>query len=67
MQAVFRRQNENGIDTKTVSRKEAAEIHPLLYLGDVAVIGYDTRGGYCDPYLTTISYARRRSRTRSDH
>ncbi len=59
MQAVFRRQNEYGIDTKTVSRDEAAQIHPLLYLDDVEVIGYDTRGGYCDPYLTTTSYARR--------
>lgn len=59
MQAVFRRQNENGIDTTTVSHEEAAEIHPLLYLGDVEVIGYDTRGGYCDPCLTTTSYARR--------
>lgn len=59
MQAVFRRQNENGIDTTTVSHEEAAQIHPLLYLGDVEVIGYDTRGGYCDPYLTTTSYARR--------
>ena len=59
MQAVFRRQNENGIDTTTVSHEEAARIHPLLYLGDVEVIGYDTRGGYCDPHLTTTSYARR--------
>ena len=59
MQAVFRRQNEYGIDTTTVSREEAARIHPLLYLDDVEVIGYDTRGGFCDPYLTTTSYARR--------
>ena len=59
MQAVFRRQNENGIDTTTVSHEEGAQIHPLLHLGDVEVIGYDTRGGYCDPCLTTTSYARR--------
>ena len=59
MQAVFRMQNECGIDTQTISREEAAQIHPLLHLDDVEVIGYDTRGGYCDPHLTTTSYARR--------
>ncbi len=59
MQAVFRMQNECGIDTETISREEAAQIHPLLHLDDVEVIGYDTRGGYCDPHLTTTSYARR--------
>jgi sarcosine oxidase, subunit beta len=59
MQAVFRRQNERGIDAETITRREALEYHPLLYLDDVEVIGFDTRAGYCDPHLTTTSYARR--------
>ena len=36
-------------------------MHPLLNLDDVDVIGYDTLAGYCDPSLTTASYARRAS------
>ncbi|HEX6386741.1 MAG TPA: FAD-binding oxidoreductase [Anaerolineae bacterium] len=59
MQAVFRRQNANGIDTAVLCPAEALDIHPWLQLDDVAVIGYDTQAGYADPYLTTTSYARR--------
>jgi sarcosine oxidase, subunit beta len=59
MQAVFRLQNEYGIDTRTLSREEALEIHPLLYLDDVEVIGYDTQAGYADPNRTTAAYAQR--------
>lgn len=59
MQAVFRAQNEYGIDTATLSQEEAQRLHPLLRLDDVAVIGYDTRAGYCDPHLATTSYAQR--------
>ena len=59
MQAVFRAQNEHGIDTATLTPAEAHRIHPLLQFDDVGVIGYDTRAGYCDPHLTTTSYVRR--------
>ncbi len=59
MQAVFRAQNEHGIDTATLTPAEAHRIHPLLQFDDVGVIGYDTRAGYCDPYLTTTSYVQR--------
>ncbi len=59
MQAVFRAQNELGIDTATLTPGEARRIHPLLHLDDVEVIGYDTRAGYCDPHLTTTSYMQR--------
>lgn len=59
MQAVFRAQNEHGIDTATLTPAEAHRIHPLLQFDDVGVIGYDTRAGYCDPHLTTTSYVQR--------
>jgi sarcosine oxidase subunit beta len=59
MQAVFRTQNELGIDTATLTPAEAHRIHPLLQFDDVGVIGYDTRAGYCDPHLTTTSYLQR--------
>jgi glycine/D-amino acid oxidase-like deaminating enzyme len=59
MLAVFRTQNEYGVDTETLSPAQARQIHPLLFLDDVGVIGYDTLTGYCDPYLTTTAYARR--------
>ena len=59
MQAVFRAQNEYGIDTATLTPAEAHKIHPLLQFDDVGVIGYDTMAGYCDPHLTTTSYVQR--------
>ncbi len=59
MQAVFREQNKHGIDTATLTPAEASRIHPLLNFDDVAVIGYDTRAGYCDPHLTTNAYVQR--------
>jgi sarcosine oxidase, subunit beta len=59
MQQVFRMQNEYGIDTATISAAEAIKHHPLLQLEDVEVIGYDSRAGYCDPYLTTTAYLQR--------
>jgi glycine/D-amino acid oxidase-like deaminating enzyme len=61
MLAVFRAQSEQGIDTAVLTREEAREHHPLLQLDDVEVIGYDTRAGYCDPHLTTTTYAQRAS------
>src|SRR5574341_19117 len=59
MLEVFKAQNELGIDTAVLSPEEAHKIHPLLQFTDVGVIGYDTRAGYCDPHLTTTSYAQR--------
>ena len=59
MEAVFRQQNEQGIDTAVLTPAEAQEIHPLLNYDDVGVIGYDSFTGYADPYLTTIAYAQR--------
>jgi sarcosine oxidase subunit beta len=59
METVFKAQNELGIDTATLTPDEARQIHPMLTLDDVDVIGYDTQAGYCDPYLVTTSYAAR--------
>ncbi len=59
METVFHRQNRYGVDTRMLTSAEAHEIHPLLNFDDVEVIGYDTLTGYCDPHLTTTSYAQR--------
>lgn len=59
MEAVFRKQNEHGIDTAVLTPEEAREIHPLLRYDDAGVIGYDSFTGYADPYLTTTAYAKR--------
>ena len=59
METVFEMQNKYGIDTQTLTKAEAKELHPLLKYDDVDVIGYESRTGYCDPYLTTSSYAKR--------
>lgn len=56
---VFKAQNEHGVDTQILSAAELKEIHPLLQVEDVGVIGYDTLTGYCDPHLTTTAYAQR--------
>ena len=56
---VFRAQNELGIDTAVLTPDQARELHPLVSFDDVDVIGYDSMAGYCDPDLTTASYARR--------
>jgi glycine/D-amino acid oxidase-like deaminating enzyme len=47
-----------GAETFLVSREEALERHPLLALDDAAVIGYEPKSGYADPYLTTTSFIR---------
>ena len=59
MLEVFRLQNEHGIDTEVMTPQQLKEIHPLLQVEDVGVIGYDTQTGYADPYLTTTAYAQR--------
>lgn len=59
MLAVFCNQNEHGIDTQVLDAQQVHDIHPLLSVDDVGVIGYDTLTGYCDPYLTTTTYMQR--------
>ena len=51
MLTVFRTQNKYGVDTETLTTSQAREVHPLLYLDDVGVIGYDTLTGYCDSLI----------------
>ena len=59
METVFKMQNKYGIDTQVLTPKEAKECHPLIQFDDVDVIGYESRTGYCDPYMTTTSYVKR--------
>ena len=59
MERVFCTQNKYGSETQTLTPAEAAKLHPLLQFEDVDVIGFESRSGYCDPYLTTIAYAKR--------
>lgn len=59
MLQVFRAQNKHGVDTELLSSEQVRDIHPLLQVDDVGVIGYDTLTGYCDPHLTTTAYANR--------
>lgn len=47
-----------GAETFVISREEALGRHPLLALDDAAVVGYEPRSGYADPYLTTTSFIR---------
>jgi glycine/D-amino acid oxidase-like deaminating enzyme len=56
-------QSGAGAETFEVSAAEALERHPLLALDGVALIGFEPRSGYADPYLTTTGFlkaARRR-------
>lgn len=59
MLRVFRTQNEYGIDTRVLTPAEARDLHPLVQVDDVGVIGYDSLAGYCDPHLVTTSFANR--------
>ena len=61
METVFSLQKANGIDTATLTSKEASSIHPMLDLTAIPVIGYDSMSGYCDPILATQGYAQRAS------
>ena len=45
-----------GAHTRSISREEAQELHPLLNLDDCSVIGYEPDSGYADPYLTTTGF-----------
>ena len=59
MESVFSTQNKYGSETQTLTPAEASDLHPLLEFEDVDVIGFESRSGYCDPYLTTMAYAQR--------
>ena len=56
MRANLAMQSGVGAETFEVSAAEALERHPLLVLDDVALIGFEPRSGYADPYLTTASF-----------
>jgi len=58
MRANLALQTDAGAETFVVSPEEALEHHPLLKLDDVAVIAYEPKSGYADPYLTTSSFLR---------
>jgi sarcosine oxidase subunit beta len=58
MRANLAMQSDIGAETFQVSPAEASERHPSLVLDDVALIGYEPRSGYADPYLTTSSFLR---------
>ena len=45
-----------GAETFVVDKAEALRLHPLLNLDDVALVGYEPRSGYADPYLTTTGF-----------
>jgi glycine/D-amino acid oxidase-like deaminating enzyme len=51
-------QTDAGAETFVVMPDEALALHPLLALDDVAVIAYEPRSGYADPYMTTNSFLR---------
>lgn len=56
MRANLALQTDAGAETFAVSPEEALARHPLLTLDDVAVIAYEPKSGYADPYLTTSSF-----------
>ena len=58
MRANLALQSDAGAETFVVSPEEALERHPLLNLDDVAIIAYEPRSGYADPYSTTTSFLR---------
>ena len=51
-------QADVGAETWVIDAAQALELHPLLALDDVAVVGYEPDSGYADPYLTTSSLLR---------
>ena len=56
MRVNLTKQTGVGAETFEVSPGEALAQHPLLKLDDVALIGFEPRSGYADPYLTTASF-----------
>jgi sarcosine oxidase subunit beta len=45
-----------GAETYEVDKTEAKRLHPGLRLDDLALIGYEPKSGYADPYLTTTGF-----------
>ncbi len=45
-----------GAETFAVDKPEAKRLHPGLKLDDVALVGYEPKSGYADPYLTTTGF-----------
>ncbi len=48
-----------GIDTREISREDAAELAPAFYLEDCAGIAYEPLSGHADPSGTALAYAAR--------
>ncbi len=47
-----------GVDAQEISADEAARIHPLLNLDDIAAVGWEPDAGYADAHLTLSAFAR---------
>ena len=47
-----------GVDAREIDHDEAARLHPLLRLDDIATIGWEPDSGYADAYLTLTAFAR---------
>ena len=52
-------QQSVGIDTREISREDAAELAPAFYLDDCAGIAYEPLSGHADPSGTALAYAAR--------
>lgn len=45
-----------GVDTRLVDAKEASEIEPLMFTGDIELAAYEPDSGYADPNATTFGF-----------
>ena len=52
-------QQSVGIDTREISREDAAELAPAFHLDDCAGIAYEPLSGHADPSGTALAYAAR--------
>ena len=52
-------QRSVGIDTREISREDAAELAPAFHLDDCAGIAYEPLSGHADPSGTALAYAAR--------
>ena len=52
-------QQRVGIDTREISRDDAAELAPSFHLDDCAGIAYEPLSGHADPSGTALAYAAR--------
>ena len=51
-------QQELGIDTRVISRAEAAELAPMISVADGEAMAWEPQSGYADSYQVTASYAK---------